>query len=372
MRETAIDTNGIQILDLNGSPIERGRQFGEACKEKIHSLVETHHTSLAKFAQTRANISLSREQVPVLSNRYLPYIQEYAPDLVEEMRGIAQSADLPFHEIFFLNCFLDIYDLIFPGISHPLLFGCTTFAATKPITTGGKTIVAQNLDLREFFKDYSIIVRIRPDEGPNILCFTMAGVLGLAGFNNSGISLVFNKLVPKDTGYGVPYPIMARKVLEQSRMGKALNAIARVKRASGSYCLVGSPQTGIFGVECTGRHYQVFYPENGFLAHANHYIHPGFYEQNHFYYPFAGDSFVRLNQAEQSLRNQTNLDTDFFMGVAKGHANFPDSICRHPDDESEPFSKAMTMASIIIEAGCNSCLISKGPPCESEYHSISL
>lgn len=363
----------IPIIELKGSPYERGWQHGEACKEAIHALIYDHYNSLAHFARARAKIDFDMGQSQKISDRYLPFMQAYAPDLIEELKGIADATGLPFHEILFLNCYLDVYDIVFPGLSQPLLYGCTTFAATQPATLNDATIVAQNLDLRAFFNQYGVLLRIFPDHGPSSLVYSMVGVVGLVGINQFGISMVFNKLVPKDSSYGVPYPFLARKVLQQSRIGQAIYQIANPHRASGSYSLLGSTDAGIYGIEATSSDYRVFPGDEGYLAHSNHYTHLSLDDHNQYYQPYAGDTYVRLNQASRILKkNFGRVSVETIKEIASNHANFPDAICRHSDQDTQLFYRAETMASLVFLPDERCCLISMGPPCENGYLSYSV
>ena len=53
---------------------------------------------------------------------YLPAAEKYAPEIIEEMKGMAAGAKADFQDILFLNITYEI--------STPSVMGCTSFAAT--------------------------------------------------------------------------------------------------------------------------------------------------------------------------------------------------------------------------------------------------
>jgi isopenicillin-N N-acyltransferase-like protein len=302
--------------------------------------------------------------------RYLPFANGYAPELVEEMRGIAEGAGVAFEDVFLLNCFLDVYDAVFPQLADAILDGCTAFGVTAE-RADGNTVVAQNLDLRSFFGPAAVLLDVNPADAPRAIVLSVAGVVGCAGLNEAGIGLVFNKLAPTDAGPGVPYPMLARRALAQTRVGNAIHSIASPKRASGSHMLLGDCSSGVYSIESSADDYEISYADAGTIAHSNHYIAPRLQALDGHYKRYAGDSYVRLDRARRGIGSGV-MGLDAVVSVARDHGNSPDSICRHRDENAPGYRQASTIASIITLPCEKRLMVASGPPCESEYVSISF
>src|SRR5947199_9803646 len=106
LRETTMAQQhpSIPTLDLSGTPAQIGAAHGESQREHIRAYADRF---LGWLLQTAA-VTLTEE---ALWAKWAPQVavnQREAPDLVEEMRGIARGAGMPFERIFLLNSLLDL------------------------------------------------------------------------------------------------------------------------------------------------------------------------------------------------------------------------------------------------------------------------
>ena len=94
----------IPVLDLAGTPGQVGAAHGESQRDRIRDHAERFLGSLLSAAAVR----LTEQQ---LWDRWAPQVgvnRRLAPDLVEEMQGIARGAGVPFERVFLLNSLLDL------------------------------------------------------------------------------------------------------------------------------------------------------------------------------------------------------------------------------------------------------------------------
>src|SRR4051794_16284459 len=94
----------IPILELAGSPAQLGAAHGEAQRDRIRG----HAERFLDYILSTAAVRVSEAE---LWDRWTPQVavnQRLAPDLVEEMRGIARGAGVSFERIFMLNSMLDL------------------------------------------------------------------------------------------------------------------------------------------------------------------------------------------------------------------------------------------------------------------------
>ena len=87
------------FVSISGGPFERGRQFGQACGDQIRRYPEVLRTVVVHESRLRdPNAQVSPPDDAELMRRahaFLPWIERFAPEQVEEMRGIAAGADVP-------------------------------------------------------------------------------------------------------------------------------------------------------------------------------------------------------------------------------------------------------------------------------------
>ncbi|MDT9091899.1 hypothetical protein, partial [Escherichia coli] len=66
------------MVEISGTPTERGRQYGEAVRPQLHAALGYY---AAAFGQSAG---LTWEQVTARAARWLKPVREYAPHLEEE------------------------------------------------------------------------------------------------------------------------------------------------------------------------------------------------------------------------------------------------------------------------------------------------
>ena len=173
----------LREIEVSGSPYEMGFQYGSACPE-IRKMLDLAYKEFG--LERNASIALAEKYIP----RYLPFTEAYAPDIVNEMKGIAEGAKVDFREVFLLNNF--------PEILVPRYVNCTSFAASGQATSHGEIIIGQNLDFPPAWEEMLVLLKMTPTEGPSILAVALAGTLARFGVNSAGITLNGNLVVHQD------------------------------------------------------------------------------------------------------------------------------------------------------------------------------
>ena len=264
-------TKTLPVLDLAGTPREIGLAHGEAMRDAI---VEFADTVTAVHQANNAFLKADRGQLMGFSLRNLGFLEKFCPDLVEEMRGIADGAGVGFDEIVFLNAFLELEDVRAPGLGGKILpdalWGCTTFNVAPEAAADGRACLGQTFDMEKYYERFLCVLRVRPKTGPAMLMLSFAGVLGLNGINSYGIGAAINKVAATDARPGVLYPCIMRKALAAERVGDALGAVIFSPRATGiNYQLAGSGLA--FDAETSATSYELL-EIDGAIAHTNHYL----------------------------------------------------------------------------------------------------
>jgi isopenicillin-N N-acyltransferase-like protein len=357
----------LKVVEVSGSHYDMGFQHGTACPEEINKMLDICCNLFGGHEDTTA---LVEKYVPL----HLPPTEEYAPEIVSEMKGIADGANVDFNKICLINFHYEMTEYV-----HAMLnpAGCTSFAASGEATKTGEPIIGQNMDIWLPMEEASVILKRKPAEGPESLSVTPAGSVGLMGLNSAGIGLNVNMLLNRDsmspTG-GIPFFVIARKILSCKSLSEAIQAIASAKRASSANYLLANDTGDIIDIETTVDDLGILHPEREFFTHANHFETERF-KSTDLAPVCIPCSFIRSNRLATLMGKQWgSLSTEVMMKLMQDHNNHPYSICAHPDLNGpvpEGF-EGETVVSIISNPKERKAHITLGPPCENEYMEYKL
>lgn len=357
------------MLELRGSPLERGQAHGAAARDLIAGFLEDHFAFLEFSARHVVGFELDREKILNVTDQFLPACERFAPELVEEVRGIAEGSSLPFREVFSLNTFIDIADWVRLATARNYAMGCTTYGAGPPATRDGEVYLGQNFDTKAAFEPFGVALKIEADDGPSAWVASFAGVVGCAGLNAAGLGVVINHLNMADARPGVPFTFAVRRMLRQASVEAALAALARSERASGIHYLVADEQT-LVGVESSATHFQRLEPREGWLAHANHCQAPKLLSTETVR---SEGSLQRGGRAGELLTAHAgHVDADALEAVACDHVGTADSVCSHDDGDSPRLRQYKTCFAVILEPKARAMTMWAGSPCEGRRVRLAL
>lgn len=351
----------IKVIEVSGSSYEMGFQYGASCPEILKALDINYQV----FGGRDTVKNLADKFIPM----YLPAAQEFAPEIIDEMKGMAAGAKLDFEDIFFLNITYEI--------SVSAMMGCTSFAAAGDATGNGDVIAGQNLDYLNLWKDIMVLLKMKPTHGPGILALASPGSLGLIGLNSAGISLNLNLLRNRDSlkpQGEVPSHMILRKVLTSETIGEAIGIIGSARRRSAKNYLLTSDQGDIADVEVTADDIDVHFANRGILTHANHFKMDRFKSAD-LAPAFLSDSYIRCQRLLQLMEGHHGLlSVDVMKQLLQDHNNYPNSICRHPNPKSPlPMGRmTQTLVSLISCPKERKAYIALNNPCENEYFEYQL
>jgi isopenicillin-N N-acyltransferase-like protein len=338
------------LVEASGSPYEVGFQHGRQCQALIPSFVDRGLAWLNHYQP------MSRQEALHRARAYLPHARDFAPDLVEEMQGIADGAEVSLDEVLLLN------------VRTLLLYtappGCTAFAVVPPATADGSVLFGQNHDWDPAGERFGLLLHLRPRGKPPVLMFGYPGQVGFIGMNAAGVGLAMNLLRSPGWRVGVPHYLIARRCLEQESVAACIELIARAHRPS-SVNLLLADRHGAVSVETTPTDHVVLPPdERGVLVHTNHYRAPQFLEQERLLAELP-DSPARSICATRALRQRAGrIDRGVVEDLLRDHQGYPVSICRHATD------KPGSLETVVGFVGCparGEVSVAVGNPCESTF-----
>ena len=361
------------LIEISGPPRERGRQYGQKAAGRIKKGT-THY-----FAQLK-ELSLDAKGVAALVRDYLPVIEAFEPSYIEEMRGIAEGADVPFEDIVLLNARTEIIKLANPAIRARLKTpedpdGCTGVVVLPQATTDGRLIHAQNWDWKRECAETAVVLKVRRDDGPDLMTFTEAGALGRCGFNAVGIAITANYL-ESDRDYrqvGVPLALIRRKVLENEHLALAMRAVYCTKKSAANNMIVSHREGVAIDFECAPDETFQVHPQNGLLVHANHFVSPVALSKLKDTGPFnTPDSLYRDIRVRDLLQPHIGSITfDTVKSALFDEFAYPWSVCR-PPRRNLSNNLSATVAMILMEPASGLMQVAPLPALNREFTSYRL
>lgn len=229
---------------LCGTPRQRGRAHGETLRPLIQELLAAWEEELQGEVGMSLPTYLRRFRGEV---DFLPAVERWTPDLLLEVQGIAEGANLPLDQCRCLQ-YLDEHwhhlGQIQKGRMEPS--ACSSLGGGRPLCLG------QNMDLPRFLDGFQTLLLLRyADSDLELLVPSFAGLIGLHGISNRGLGVCVNTLSQLRTSpTGLPVAYVVRSTLECASLDDAVDHIQSVPHASGQNYLVGGP-SGLVDLECS-------------------------------------------------------------------------------------------------------------------------
>jgi len=353
----------MQLVEAAGTPYEIGYAHGAAAKEKIlRGIANYTH-------QFRTWSSLSWEEAKIRSRQFVSVVEAADPDLIEEVRGVADGAGLEFDDIMTLNVRSEVlYSLSTIGDA------CTSFAVTPEYSENAHTFLGQNWDWREDQMENLIILKIRQENKPNIFMVTEAGIIGKIGMNSAGLGVCLNALSVTGEPKGLPLHFALRRVLNSFTVSDAMDRLNEQRLAGpGNYMLAQDDGT-VIDLERTPDAWAYLVNEKGYLVHANHIKDTVLRAKvTDGYSRYLPDSFLRDSRLDMLLKAAPGeVGLNYLMTCMRDHRQYPNSICHHMNVRQMEQMREITAFSIIMDLSAREAWVCWGPPCRNEYIRYSV
>ena len=307
----AIHEHAFPIVEVGGTSYEMGYQHGA----QVGHLVKRYLMWIEKLTDQTRDVLIRNAM------SFLPMIEALSPSLVEEIRGLAEGADISFEE-----------SVLCQTRAEAARVGegaCTGFALTGDATADRQPLAGQNQDLEPEFADVAVLLRVKPTDGrPRALMFTFAGQLGYSGMNEHGVAHFANALYGFEWRLGLPHYPMKRVMLERRSVGECVELL-KSHRACSAHNVVMCDGAGSVGdMEIRPEGVAVFEDDDpDWRVHTNHYLTPCFarYEDN-----TLPDSPPRRDRMRRLIKEHWGrINVDTMKALLGDHDGDPAGICRH-------------------------------------------
>lgn len=355
----------MQRIRVAGAPLERGRQYGRAGAPLIARCV----TSYREVFEQRAGVNWSAAVAH--ARTFVRDIEAFMPEALDEMRGIADGAGVPFDAVLVLNCRSELMFAAARSKGETPPGECTSFAVTPEASGDGHVLLGQNWDWVPFARDVCVLLDVQRDDKPAFATIVEAGMVAKVGMNAAGFGMCTNTLVSERDAdrRGVPYHVMLRALLDCESVAEAGRTLGSVQRAlSANYLVADSSGAAMNFETIAGGSGEIHatQPQRGLLAHANHFLCADFAAIDA-YVAKSPHSLTRLAGMRNGLLASERISVSRMQEVLRDHAHAPNGICSHPDPAAHPMYARTTVASFIADLTAGEFWFTDGPPCESAY-----
>jgi isopenicillin-N N-acyltransferase-like protein len=342
------------------TPEERGAGFGRAQAERIARTVEIYDRLF------EVKTGLGQADIARFGAEALDRIGTFAPDLVDEIEGIAHGSGVSVEAIGALNARTE---LLCSGRGE-----CSTIACLGDVTSSGEPIGLQTWDWHDAIADSWLRWTIDLPNGHRVETLTEAGIVGKIGMSSAGVGVMLNILGHRDDGppLGVPVHVLTRAVLD-----RAANAVEALQilttatvSASSAATVVAADENGgaVCTVElCAAGPGFVTPDDRGVLVHTNHFLaEPG--RSGDTMVREAPDSVLRLDHARRAMGRLEagTIDETAILGALRSHRGGSGAICCHPAVDAAFGDRWATLATITLEPVPARMTLRRGGPCQAE------
>ncbi|MBD9375494.1 choloylglycine hydrolase [Rhizobium sp. ARZ01] len=338
-----MNTGRMPFITLRGDPYSRGRQHGEALATAIHA-------SLSRLKRSSTNETWSRAER--LAGRSWLQLEVLAPEIVAEIRGIAEGSEISPLCAYLLSGF-EFFDATPPG-------GCTTVA----VTDGKKAVVAQNWDALPG-TEQELAMLLHQDKDHGVVMVASPGTLGWVGMNCAGLALVTNDLIVDTATQGVPSLVVRRLLLQEQDVKGVLARLRMTNHLSGRCYLVGDASGNVSGCEISPSIGCVPLTGNQ-IVHTNHPITPPVAIMEDI------EAMARIYpSSRERMRSANNLSLESIGDIhrlLRNTTGAPDAICKTASAR-EP---TQTAFSVVFECRDRRASICLGRPDRGVYHAFDF
>ncbi|MBT3342508.1 MAG: hypothetical protein HN712_13915 [Gemmatimonadetes bacterium] len=340
--------NRFPVVEAAGSAFELGHQHGCQARDLIERYLRLIEKSTGRDRSMLAGGAMA----------FVPRIEALSPAYLEEVRGLAEGADISFEEAMICQ----VRGAAANEASDN--DGCTAFAITGEATRTGSTLAGQNQDLSPEMADVGIVLRLAPDDGrPRVVMFTFAGQLGYMGMNQHGVAHFANALGNASFRPGLTHYPLKRRCFEMRTVDECIQVLQQHRACSAGNMVLCDGEGQIADVEIRPEGIAVFDDVRACQRlHTNHYVSGDFSHHEDGNTP---DSVPRLDRIRTLVQDTWGeITVDRMKHILADHSGDPGGICRHGARGS------WSVAGYIADPGAGVLHVRRGQGCTgtwSEY-----
>ena len=348
----------MELVIARGTPYDRGATIGQAMAASAARSVAFNR----RYAEAQG---LDRATLESMLAPYLAAAGSAYPNLVEQIRGIADGAGVPLLDAFFANAFEEVYGIVELATPSPVaLERCTDVV----LRGSGRTLLGHTEQWYAGDDGTAIMVLDVPDDGPAVLAPVAAGTLPLVGMNEHGAAFGTMSLSATDERVGIPRALVARDVLDAHDPDDATARATRAGRAGGYSYLAAFPGGRAFAIETTATREAVIATH----VHTNHAFDAVVGASACEASPGSRSRLARVSAlAEAAAASGPEPTVAVMRSILADHGAEGQDICVHPDP-ADGDEGATILFAMICEPETRTMWVAPGHPCTTSFEAFTV
>jgi len=227
------------IIEAIGTHREVGRQIGEGARDLVAWGIDAYASRFEGLSGFSFGEAVER------ARGYIKVAEEYVPQAVDQLRGLAEGANIRFEDLAVLNCseeFTCQAERSYPG-EH-----CTSFA----VVADGRAVAGHNEDWYPEEIEAQTVRIVRLTGHRSQTAYISAGPaydMPLTGITSAGFSSAANTVYYRDERVGVPNNLLLTTVLAQPDLEHVKELLTAAPRARGSNHLLCDFRGRVWDIE---------------------------------------------------------------------------------------------------------------------------
>jgi len=370
----------MKIVKIKGTPYEMGLEYGKQCKKEIgYSLsifylygalsltpgYRSGHPKILEMLPTFFTYKRKKSELRSVAKKYEEMIQQYRPEMIEEMQGIAKGAEVDYQDILYINAFPEVVD------------GCSVLLACGKASSNEETILGMNTDEMKRTQKTQVILIAEPDDGAKYIGTTFAGIVGLfQGMNQNGLvmaGMLLNLKKSEIPSIGMPYfMIMEAFMSKCTNTDEGLTLFKEFPKTSCPSAFFFADKAKAARIEASAEEYDITVIENDAVGCC---MRPLSEKMKKYDTTLELDPRMTINAIPRTKRmdelitkHYGSLNTNTMMEIARDHGENETknkSICQHTFG-------GVTIGSFIAKPGDLKMWICHGSPCKNEYEEFTF
>ncbi|MHA2105832.1 MAG: C45 family autoproteolytic acyltransferase/hydrolase [Candidatus Hodarchaeales archaeon] len=314
----------MQELDLTGSYYDIGSYYG--------SLLLKNNYKLPSLPSKRIEIGLKSKV----------YIEDRFPEILEEIRGIADGAKVDYNE---LCSFLFSHAQVAPK--------CSIFA----VTDAEQTFIGRNYDMFYFLSDFTESYFTKPRNSYKSVGQSDIFVGREDGINEHGFAVAMSGITAHFEP-GFPFWITIRYLLDKCRsVQEGIKFLEEIKHHCTINILLTDSKGNMAVVEIAPNRQRIRKPSNGYISSTNHFNDRDMQKIEMFE---PSDSKIRYNYILDALKDRNGqLNEKIIMRILSGHNGL---VCSHLEE-----MQLGTLWSVVYNVSTNQIWRADGHPCSNVF-----
>jgi isopenicillin-N N-acyltransferase-like protein len=356
----------IKQIDLAGDHFVMGQQHGHQVRRLRPHILAAIDERLLTLSEIQLDIQ------PIIEEICATWEMKARPTM-DMLRGIADTLWLDWEKYYRYTIAPYVLDRIQYSNNHSQ--GCTTLAAAAPVTRDNTPLLAKNRDYRPNHHQLQCLVWSHPAQGYRHAYLTSAGSPGIfsSGMNEAGLAVADTYVSSRDIGPGLPrYAVMMELLEHHNHVESALDYLQSVQHTGNGTLTLLDSRGDMAVYEAGYSRFGVVRSNEGFVVSTNHFETPQ--KRNHWIRRGSTENpsnshgrYSRVRKALQSAKGET--DIAWAMKLMTTHEGSYNSICRHPDTDS---NHSTTISSVLYLPQEKQIYLANGIPCQTDFQKWSL